>query len=122
MAVKRTPWLVLPFVLAGIALESEPGGRRELLRTSARYLALALGAFLIPNAPFIILSPHTWLSGIMTPLLGQTVPAGQGLVGVACLLGLQVADLCWLLRTGVGADSRHPMRRLCRDVPASPNP
>lgn len=89
MAVKQTPWLVLPFLVAGVVLESSRrGGRRAGLRTGARYLAVTLGAFALPNLPFIVWSPHAWLSDVLTPIASQTVPAGQGLVDLSLFLGL----------------------------------
>ena len=89
MAVKQTPWLVLPFLVAGVALEAHRlGGRSEAIRTASRYLAIALGAFLVPNLPFIVMAPHPWLSGVLTPIASHTVPAGQGLIGLTLYLGL----------------------------------
>jgi uncharacterized membrane protein len=89
MAVKQTPWLVVPFLVAGIALEAHRlGGRTEALRTSGRYLAIAVAAFLVPNVPFIVIAPHAWLSGVLTPIASHTVPAGQGLIGLSLYLGL----------------------------------
>ncbi len=88
MAVKQTPWLVLPFLVAGIALEaSRPQGWRVGLRAGGRYLAIALGAFMVPNLPFVLLSPHAWWSGVLTPIASHAVPAGQGLVGLTLFLG-----------------------------------
>ena len=89
MAVKQTPWLVLPFLVAGVALEARrPGGDGTPMRTASRYLAITLGAFLVPNLWFIALSPRAWLSGVLTPIASHTVPAGQGLVGLTLYLGL----------------------------------
>jgi hypothetical protein len=89
MAVKQTPWLVLPFLLAGIALEARSRGtRNDAWRTSGRYLAIALAAFAVPNLPFVFLSPHAWLSGVLTPIASHSVPAGQGLVGLTLFLGI----------------------------------
>jgi uncharacterized membrane protein len=89
MAVKQTPWLVLPFLAAGIALEANRlGGRTQALRTAGRYLGIAFAAFLVPNLPFIVVAPHQWLSGVLTPIASHTVPAGQGLIGLTLYLGL----------------------------------
>src|SRR6202043_4107933 len=61
MAVKQTPWLILPFVVAGIVLES-----RRLrdwakgLRDGLRYLAIAAVAFLVPTLPYLLNSPRAW--------------------------------------------------------------
>jgi len=90
MAVKQTPWLVLPFLVAGLVLEGArgPGGWRAGVRTGGRYLAIALAAFTVPNLPFIVQSPHAWLTGIVTPVASHAVPAGQGLVGLTLFLGV----------------------------------
>ncbi len=89
MAIKQTPWVLLPFLAAGIWLEVR---RRESSanswRVAARFAAIAIGAFLLPNLPFIALSPHSWLSGVLTPIASHSVPAGQGLVGLSLFLGL----------------------------------
>ena len=87
LAVKQTPWLLVPFLLAGIALEA----RRQQVapaRSVARYAAIAFGAFLVPNLPYLLAAPHAWLSGVLTPFSSGNVPAGQGLVGLSLFLGL----------------------------------
>ncbi|HEV3383150.1 MAG TPA: hypothetical protein VG142_19465, partial [Trebonia sp.] len=87
MAVKQTPWLVLPFVLAGIAVESrQAGGTRQAVRDSLRYLAIALCAFLVPNMPYLATAPGAWLRGILTPMSAPSVPAGQGLISLSLSL------------------------------------
>jgi uncharacterized membrane protein len=89
MAVKQTPWLVLPFLVVGIAIEAHRlGGRSEAFRTTGRYLGIAFAAFAIPNLPFIVMAPHAWVSGVLTPIASHTVPAGQGLIGLTLFLGL----------------------------------
>lgn len=89
MAVKQTPWLVLPFLLAGVVLEGRRrGGTGAGVRAGGRYLAAALGAFALPNLPFIVWAPHAWLSDVLTPITAQTVPAGQGLVGLTLFAGV----------------------------------
>ncbi|PZS39613.1 MAG: hypothetical protein DLM62_07325, partial [Pseudonocardiales bacterium] len=89
MAVKQTPWLVVPFVVAGIVLES----RRlrdwaQGIRDGLRYLGIAGAAFLVPNLPYLLNSPRGWVSGILTPITAQTVPAGQGLVSLSLSLSV----------------------------------
>jgi uncharacterized membrane protein len=89
MAVKQTPWLVLPFLLGGVALEARAlGGNRAMLRTAGRYGGIALAAFAVPNLPFVVMAPHQWLSGVLTPIASHTVPAGQGLIGLSLFLGV----------------------------------
>ncbi len=63
MAVKQTPWLILPFLVAALVIESGrgPGGWKSGAGTGSRYLAIALTAFTVPNLPFIVGSPHAWL-------------------------------------------------------------
>ena len=87
MAVKQTPWLVVPFVLVSIAAESRRvRGWRGARRDALRYLAIALGAFLVPNLPYLVQDPAAWLRGILTPLTSQAVPAGQGLISLSLSL------------------------------------
>ncbi|HEY4928593.1 MAG TPA: hypothetical protein VIH95_05535 [Acidimicrobiales bacterium] len=89
MAVKQTPWLLLPFLVAGVALEARRlGAPRAGLLVAGRYLAIALAAFAVPNLPFLVADPHAWLSGVLTPIASHTIPAGQGLVGLSLFLGL----------------------------------
>jgi uncharacterized membrane protein len=89
MAVKQTPWLVVPFVVTGIVAESRPArGLRRALRDGLRYLGIALAAFLVPNLPYLLRAPGAWLHGILTPFSAQAVPAGQGLVSLSLSLGV----------------------------------
>jgi uncharacterized membrane protein len=89
MAVKQTPWMVAPFVVAGIVLESrQDSGWRVAIRDGLRYTGIALTAFLVPNLPFIIAAPGAWLHGILTPLRSPSVPAGQGLISLSMSLGV----------------------------------
>jgi hypothetical protein len=81
--------LVLPFLVAGVSLEARRlGASSSGLGTGGRYLAIALATFTVPNLPFLVVSPHAWLSGVLTPIASHTVPAGQGLVGLSLFLGL----------------------------------
>jgi len=87
MAVKQTPWLVAPFVVAGIVLESrQAGGWPRAARDGARYAAIALAAFALPNLPYLAGAPGAWLRGVLTPLSSHAVPAGQGLVSLSLSL------------------------------------
>jgi uncharacterized membrane protein len=89
MAVKQTPWLVLPFVLTGIVLESgHAHGPARGARDGARYLGIALAAFAAPNLPYLAADPAAWARGVLTPLLAGTVPAGQGLISLSLSLGI----------------------------------
>ncbi len=90
MAVKQTPWLLLPFLVGGIAIEATrwAGSTRFGVRTAGRYVAIAVAAFLLPNLPFLFMDPSAWLSGVLTPISSHAVPAGQGLIELSLFLGL----------------------------------
>jgi uncharacterized membrane protein len=87
MAVKQTPWLVAPFLVAGIVLEARRRQPAGSLRPAAicglRYAGIALAAFLVPNLPYLVASPGAWMRGVLTPFSSHVVPAGQGLVGIS---------------------------------------
>jgi uncharacterized membrane protein len=87
MAVKQTPWLVFPFLVAGIVIESRrENGTRRALRDGSRYAGIALAAFAVPNLPYAAQAPGAWLRGILTPITAHTVPAGQGLISLSLSL------------------------------------
>jgi uncharacterized membrane protein len=89
MAVKQTPWLLVPFLVAGIVLESRrANGWPRAARDGLRYLGLAVGAFLLPNLPYLVTAPGPWLRGVLTPLTADTVPAGQGLISLSLSLAV----------------------------------
>jgi uncharacterized membrane protein len=89
MAVKQTPWLVVPFVVAGIVVESrQERGWSQALRDGLRYAGIALAAFLAPNVPYLIAAPGAWLHGVLTPLSSRAVPAGQGLISFSLSLAV----------------------------------
>jgi hypothetical protein len=86
MAVKQTPWLVAPFVVAGIMAEA--GDWHRALRDGLRYAGIALAAFLAPNLPYLLSGPGAWLHGILMPISSQSVPAGQGLISLSLSLAV----------------------------------
>jgi hypothetical protein len=88
MAMKQTSWFILPFVLAGIAGQVRVRRGTWGFAAAGRYLGIALVAFGVPNAIYIIHSPNAWLSGLLTPFSSHTVPAGQGLVGLSLFMRL----------------------------------
>jgi uncharacterized membrane protein len=89
MAVKQTPWLVFPFLVAGVVLEARHArGRAGSVRCGVRYASIALGTFLIPNLPYVFTAPGAWLHGMLTPLSSDLVPAGQGLVSISLSLAV----------------------------------
>ncbi len=100
MSVKQTPWFLLPFLLVGVAFEARAQGR-SWLRSSALYLAICAGVFVVINAPWIIASPSAWFDGSILPLFGSFVPIGQGLVNLTLIGRIGGGDL--MLYTLAGA-------------------
>jgi len=83
MGIKQTPWPVLFFMVVAITLdESARHDLRGGVRRAGRYLTAALLAFLLPNLPFILVSPSSWLRGVLTPFTKNLVPSGQGIVAL----------------------------------------
>ena len=83
-ATHQLGWFLALFLVVGLAVLR----RGELpLRTTtavlARYLAVAVGVFLLVSAPFLIVSPRAWLTGIAEPLRQHAVPHGQGIMSLS---------------------------------------
>ena len=81
-SIKQTPWFFVPFLVAGVFLEARASGR-PAVPTAVRYTAVAAGAFLVINLPFIVWHPRAWIAGIMLPFSNPLVADGQGLVTLA---------------------------------------
>jgi hypothetical protein len=89
MSVKQTPWVALPFMLAALACdEYARAGLKSAVQRVARYLAVVLVVFLIPNLPWIIAAPRAWLKGTFTPFFAHMVPTGQGTISLSLYLHL----------------------------------
>ena len=87
MAVKQTPWLLLPFLVCALAIDEHArAGAKAAFRRSARYVAVVAAAFLAPNLPFVFMSPNAWVKGVLTPITSHLVPAGQGAVALSLFL------------------------------------
>lgn len=84
MSVKQTPWPVIGFLLFALALDEydRSGDLRAAVQRAGRYLAVALGAFLLPNLPYIVASPGPWIQGVFVPFVKNMVPSGQGIVAL----------------------------------------
>jgi hypothetical protein len=103
MAMKQTPWFLLPFVVAGIAGQVRIDRGSWGIAAASRYPAIAAAAFSVPNIVYFISSPGAWLSGVATPFSSHTVPAGQGLVGLTLFLRLGGGSLSAYTITGAVA-------------------
>ncbi len=87
MGIKQTPWPALPFILLALACDEYAlTGIEQAIRRAARYLAVVLVTFLIPNIPWIIASPSGWIKGTLTPLFANMVPTGQGSMSLSLYL------------------------------------
>lgn len=83
MAIKQTPWPMLPFLLIALGLDqSRRTGPTDGLRRACRYLAAVLVAFAIPNLPYFVASPDAWIRGVLTPL-HSLVPTGLGTIALS---------------------------------------
>lgn len=74
--IKQIPWLIGPF-LAIWLYKSSPDSTvfRKRVRDT---LLFGFGGFLLPNVPFILLSPIEWLGGTLTPVAGGASLTTQG--------------------------------------------
>ncbi len=89
MAIKQTPWPLLAFVLLAIAGDEYlRSGMRAALHRARRYLGVVLAAFLVPNLPFLLIDPASWIHGTLTPLVKSMVPSGQGTIALSLFLHL----------------------------------
>lgn len=81
--VKQTPWLAAPFLLVWVWRESAGTTRlffplMPRLKKLLSFATIATAVFLLPNLPFILLSPSEWLSSVFYPLKEAMIPFGQG--------------------------------------------
>lgn len=74
--VKQTPWLIAPFL--GVWLYLESPDHREFRRRAGITLGYGFGAFLLPNLPFIVADPGSWLRGVLVPLGSASPLVMQG--------------------------------------------
>jgi len=80
-SVKQTPWFLAPFLLIGVYHETRAEGRNPV-PVLARYVGIAVGAFVTINLPFILANAGAWARGSLIPLLSPTIPDGQGLINL----------------------------------------
>lgn len=90
LAVKQTPWPLLPFMVFALAYDEydASGNVRAAFVRGRRYLWIALLAFIIPNLPYFVASPAAWVNGTLTPLTQNLIPSGQGIIGLTLFLHL----------------------------------
>lgn len=101
-SVKPLPWLIAPFLVATISVEAGRRGRSPW-RAGAGYAALAAGAFLAVNAPFIVMDPAAWVHGTLLPVVEPLVPFGQGLAMLPLYLHVAGGHVGYLSVAALGA-------------------
>jgi hypothetical protein len=83
-AAQQLPWFLAPFLIVGLYLVRRGElGHRSGLAVVARYTGIALLAFAVINAYFIVQNPKQWFSGLLLPLTQQAVLHGQGVMGIS---------------------------------------
>jgi len=96
LAVKQIAIVVAPFLLIRLWHEN-PKSRMRSLGTN---VGLMLGAFFLPNLPFIISTPASWWADVVAPFLPNTpaqVPGGIGLSSVLLDLGIALPSSFFLV-------------------------
>lgn len=97
VATRQDAWLFAPFylILTGQLFSWRVAGLR---------LAIIGGVFYLINAPFFVVSPDSWLHGVLGPMTDPMFPLGGGIIALATsgasplwprpvYLGLQLAAL-----------------------------
>ncbi|BEL08764.1 hypothetical protein Q0Z83_069550 [Actinoplanes sichuanensis] len=82
-SIHQLGWFLALFLVVGLVMLRL--GELGLARTFTlllRYGGTALAVFALSSLPFIVKSPHAWLTGVFEPLLQHAVPHGQGLMGI----------------------------------------
>lgn len=101
-AIKQHPWFVAPFVLVWVVQtlrsENESTLTSEAKRSLGAFLFGLAGGFLVPNLPFMIWDPLSWVQSVLSPALGNMVADGHGL---ALLVVREVMDLPAAVFTGL---------------------
>jgi len=97
MGIKQTPWLVGGFLLIALVLDalSQDETPRRSLAVSGRFAWRAAVTFLVPNAYFMVDNFHAWVRGVLTPVEGAIVPAGQGWIALSNFARLGGGNLRW---------------------------
>ena len=72
-AVRQPAWFFGPFYFVALWRRF---GRTEALRRTG----IATAAALLPNLPFIVMAPASFVNGVLAPMLGPLEPYGVGLI------------------------------------------
>jgi hypothetical protein len=72
-AFKQYPWFFVPYFILEVGLTQ--GGRAAL-----RWCGVSLAAFLLPNLPYLIMSPGAWAESLLLPMSEPLFPQGIGIM------------------------------------------
>jgi hypothetical protein len=75
-AVKQVAWPLVPFYAIVVWKRHGP-------RAACERLAVAAGAFLLPNLPFALAAPHAWAASMLLPMSLPIFPSGVGIIALA---------------------------------------
>jgi hypothetical protein len=82
-SIHQLGWFLALFLVVGlIVLRLGELGLARTFMLLLRYGGTALAVFFLASLPFLVKTPHEWLTGVFEPLLQHAVPHGQGLMGI----------------------------------------
>lgn len=82
-AFRQYCWFFAPFFLFDTLLGDDGRPTRERWREVGAHACIAVGAFLLPNAPYLLASPAAWWRSLWLPVTEPLFPLGVGLVALA---------------------------------------
>ena len=75
-AFKQYSWFFVPYFILEVWLTQ--GGRAVL-----RWCGVSLAAFLLPNLPYLIMSPGAWAQSLLLPISEPLFPQGIGIMALS---------------------------------------
>jgi uncharacterized membrane protein len=101
-SIHQLGWFLALFLVVGlIVLRLGELGLARTFTLMLRYGGTALAVFFLASLPFIVRTPHAWLTGVFEPLLQHAVPHGQGLMGITHYIIGGSAALDWFGRATI---------------------
>ncbi|WP_433794457.1 hypothetical protein [Actinoplanes sp. CA-252034] len=101
-SIHQLGWFLALFLVVGlIVLRLGELGLARTFWLLLRYGGAALAVFFLSSLPFIVTTPHAWLTGVFEPLLQHAVPHGQGLMGITHYIIGGSAALDWYGRATI---------------------
>ncbi|MEU8661450.1 hypothetical protein [Actinoplanes philippinensis] len=95
-SIHQLGWFLALFLVVGlVVLRLGELGLARTFGLMLRYGGAALAVFVLSSLPFIVTTPHAWLTGVFEPLLQHAVPHGQGLMGITHYIIGGSAALDW---------------------------